>query len=420
MSCKKIIPFINTEGEINDNVIKIANKYSNGGADELLIYNFSKDEDSREEFLKLAKKVARIIDIPFIIGCNANTFDDIKRGFYTGASGFLIQYSLLNKAELIKEISARFGTSKIYLAINQEEFMDDKNIYDKCQALGIGNLVINHEKSSETFIKKVDKSPISVIIRDDLRSIDMASFYKLSSVMAITSVFFLDKDIMKAKHALLKDGINVNVYESKLMFSEFKLNSDGLIPVITQDYKSGEVLMLAYMNEEAYNRTIKDGRMIYYSRSRKCLWLKGETSGNFQYVKEISLDCDNDTLLAKVLPMGPSCHTGSNSCFYTNLIDKDYKHSDTYGILENVYDLIMDRKKNPKEGSYTNYLFEKGIDKILKKCGEEATEIIIAAKNPETEELRYEIADFLYHLMVLMAECGLDWKDIATELADRR
>lgn len=420
MSYKKIIPFINTEGEINENVIKMAKKYSNGGADELLIYNFSKDEKSREEFLKLTKQVTRVIDIPIIIGCYCDNFDDIKRGFYTGANGFIIQLSLLDKVELIKEVSSRFGISKIYLAINQQEFMDTNDIYDKCQALGIGNLIIKHENVSEAFINKTSKSPISIIIRDNLQNCDIGTFYKHNSVVGITSDVFVDRDIMKTKHALLKEGFNVNVYESKLLFSEFKLNEDGLIPVITQNYKSGEVLMLAYMNEEAYNRTIKDGRMIYYSRSRKCLWLKGETSGNFQYVKEISLDCDNDTLLAKVIPIGPSCHTGSNSCFYTNLVDKDYKQSDTYGILQSVYDVIMDRKQNPKEGSYTNYLFEKGIDKILKKCGEEATEIIIAAKNPETDELRYEIADFLYHLMVLMAECGLDWKDITTELADRR
>jgi phosphoribosyl-ATP pyrophosphohydrolase len=192
-----------------------------------------------------------------------------------------------------------------------------------------------------------------------------------------------------------------------------------LIPVITQDYKTGEVLMLAYMNEEAYNRTIKEGRMTYYSRSRKCLWLKGETSGHFQYVKALYADCDKDTLLAKVRQIGSACHTGNKSCFYTGLLNNEYKESEPYRVLQNIYNVIMDRKKNPREGSYTSYLFDKGIDKILKKCGEEAAEIIIAAKNQDPDELRYEIADFLYHLTVLMAECGLNWDDIASELADR-
>lgn len=420
MPYKKIIPLINTEGEISANVIQMAKKYSNGGADELLIYNFSKDEKSREEFLKLVKQMARIIDIPCIVGSYANNFDDIKRALYTGAKGVLLQSSMLDKPELIKNVSSRFGSNRIYLAMEQSVFMEADNIYEQCQTLGISTIIIEHEDASDTFIEKIDKSPVSIIISDNLHHCDIDLFLNHASVVGITTNFFVDKDIMKAKHALIKDGFKVNVYESKLSFSEFKLNNDGLIPVIAQDYKTSKVLMLAYMNEEAYNRTIKDGRMTYYSRSRQCLWVKGETSGNFQYVKEIFLDCDNDTLLAKVLPLGPSCHTGSDSCFYTNLVDKDFKQSDPNSILQSVYDVIMNRKINPKEGSYTNYLFEKGIDKILKKCGEEAAEIIIAAKNPETDELRYEIADFLYHLMVLMAEHGIDWNDITTELADRR
>jgi phosphoribosyl-ATP pyrophosphohydrolase/phosphoribosyl-AMP cyclohydrolase len=160
--------------------------------------------------------------------------------------------------------------------------------------------------------------------------------------------------------------------------------------------------------------------MTYYSRSRKTLWTKGETSGHYQYVRALSLDCDNDTLLAKVLQIGPACHTGSHNCFFKELIKKDYHDSNPLNVFQEVYDIIKDRKENPKEGSYTNYLFDKGIDKILKKCGEESAEIIIAAKNPGAEELRYEIADYLYHMMVLMAECGLDWNDITNELAHRK
>lgn len=174
------------------------------------------------------------------------------------------------------------------------------------------------------------------------------------------------------------------------------------------------------MNEEAYNKTVETGVMTYYSRSRDKLWIKGESSGNYQYVKELSLDCDKDTILAKVSKAGPACHTGSNSCFFTELVKKEYNNTDPLSVFQDVYQVIMDRKIHPKEGSYTNYLFDKGIDKILKKCGEEASEIIIAAKNPGSEELRYEIADFLYHMMVLMVECGLDWDDITRELAHRK
>lgn len=420
MQNKRIIPYINTEGEIGANIIKLAREYSDRGADWLLIYNFSKDENSREEFLKLAKQVARNIDIPFIIGCHISDFEQAKWALYTGSSGLLMPGSVLDSPKLVKDISGRFGKDKIYLELDQADFMSRDNIYRLCEELGIGTLVINSVADSKGFIDKLSKSPLPVIIQDSLQDKDIRYLLELPNVSGLCTDFFLNKDIIKAKLALKQENIKVNVFESKLAFSELKLNNEGLIPVITQDYKTGEVLMLAYMNEEAYNRTITDGKMTYYSRSRKSLWLKGETSGNYQYVKEIWLDCDNDTLLAKVIPDGPACHTGNKSCFYTSLIEKEYKKGNTYHVLEDVYDVILDRKRNPKEGSYTNYLFDKGIDKILKKCGEEAAEIIIAAKNPESGELKYEIADFLYHLMVLMVQNGLDWEDITTELLDRK
>lgn len=178
--------------------------------------------------------------------------------------------------------------------------------------------------------------------------------------------------------------------------------------------------MLAYMNEEAYDRTIETGRMTYYSRSRQELWIKGETSGHYQYVKALHLDCDNDTILAKVEQIGAACHTGNYSCFFQELVKKDYKDENPLMILKQDYDVIAERRRNPKEGSYTNYLFDKGIDKILKKVGEEATEMVIAAKNPDAEELKYEISDFLYHMMVLMVDRGLTWEDITRELVERR
>lgn len=177
--------------------------------------------------------------------------------------------------------------------------------------------------------------------------------------------------------------------------------------------------MLAYMDEEAFENTIRTGKMTYHSRSRNAMWVKGETSGHYQYVKALSVDCDKDTLLAKVEQVGAACHTGNRTCFYTPLFEMDYSEKNPLRVFENVYDTIMDRKKHPKEGSYTNYLFDKGIDKILKKVGEEATEIVIAAKNPNPEEIKYEIADFLYHVMVLMAERGVTWEDIIKELSDR-
>ena len=207
--------------------------------------------------------------------------------------------------------------------------------------------------------------------------------------------------------------------KSKLSWSDFKLNSDGMVPVIVQDYKTDQVLMLAYMNEEAFYTTLKLGRMTYWSRSRQELWTKGMTSGHFQYVKQLSIDCDNDTILAKVSQVGAACHTGNRTCFYRDLVKKEFNNVNPLEVFENVYQIIKDRKEHPKEGSYTNYLFDKGIDKILKKVGEECTELVIAAKNPDPEEIKYEMSDFLYHAMVLMVERGVTWEDITEELANR-
>ena len=177
--------------------------------------------------------------------------------------------------------------------------------------------------------------------------------------------------------------------------------------------------MVAYMNEESFQKTLETGKMVYFSRSRQELWMKGETSGHFQYVKSMAVDCDKDTLLAKVAQIGAACHTGNPTCFYTPLFGNEYDEKNPLLILENVMKTILDRKEHPKDGSYTNYLFDKGIDKILKKVGEEASEIIIAAKNPDQEEVKYEMSDFLYHMMVLMAEREISWDDITTELARR-
>ncbi len=422
MAYKKIIPYINAENEDPAAVTEQAKDYARRGADELFIYNYSGDEKAREEFLSLAKELTREIDIPIILGSYVKRLEDVKKAIYTGASAAMLRYSLIDSSSVVKEAAERFGPDKIILELDMLECLgtEGETLYKSLTDYKIGTVLLKHTVISDKVKDAIIRLPAKVLIRDSLVRNNVHNLLSLPNVEGIATNYYSNKDIMEAKYGLKENGIEVNVYESKLPFSDFKQDANGLIPVIVQDYRTGEVLMLAYMNEEAYNKTVVGGRMTYYSRSRNTLWLKGETSGHYQYVKELVIDCDKDTILAKVLQIGPACHTGRQSCFHTELVKKEYKNPDTLRVFNTVYDIITDRKAHPKEGSYTNYLFDKGIDKILKKCGEEATEITIAAKNPGAEELRYEIADYLYHLMVLMAECGLDWEDITTELAHRK
>jgi len=223
---------------------------------------------------------------------------------------------------------------------------------------------------------------------------------------------WLENTYKKALLNLPKDD------EMKFLGQIYKIKFDekGLVPAIIQDYYTKEVLTLAYMNKESLEITLRDKKTCFYSRSRQELWLKGETSGNYQNVVSLKYDCDADALLVKVKKDGPACHTGSESCFFNSLFETEDYSSFT---PEKLYELIKDRKINPSEKSYTTYLFEKGLDKILKKVGEECTEVIIGAKNNDNDELKYEIADLYYHTLVLMIEQGLTIQDIKEELAKR-
>ena len=197
---------------------------------------------------------------------------------------------------------------------------------------------------------------------------------------------------------------------------ELKFDEKGLIPAIVQDFYSKKVLTLAYMNKESLEISIKERKTCFFSRSRQELWRKGETSGNYQHIVSIYADCDGDALVVEVIKDGPACHTGSDSRFFKPIFLSEELTQFSY---DGLYELIEGRKLEKKEGSYTTYLFEKGMDKIMKKVGEECTEVIIGAAKGDKEETIYEIADLAYHVMVLMVEAGIELKDVTKELARR-
>lgn len=340
--------------------VTLARYYSDNGADEIIVFDLSTTDEDHEASIGLLKEICRVVEVPVKAGGHINRTEDVKKILYAGCTKAILNYAKQGNIDLTEEVSKRFGKEKIAAAVDSSDVVSAP-----------ADLV-------DTFVSEI-------IYLDDLKP-------------------FQEK---------------IRPLNCNMEWSEFKLGSDGLVPVVVQDYKTDEVLMVAYMNEEAYNKTLETGKMTYYSRSRQELWVKGLTSGHFQYVKELVVDCDFDTILAKVSQTGAACHTGNKSCFFHEIAKTDYRNTNPLKVFEDVYKVIADRKLHPKEGSYTNYLFDKGIDKILKKVGEEATELVIAAKNPDPEEIKYELSDFLYHAMVLMVERGVTWEDITNELANR-
>lgn len=422
---KKIIASIDAENETREAVLQLVADYDYSGVDQLYIYNYSKDEKSRDEFISTLRMVRDCTDLPFMAGVYVNRLEDVKKAYYSGASKVVIDMEAISDASLLKEAVTKIGGKNVYALVNMGLSYKEEEIHETGQAClkyieaGVGGLVAKHLAITPKIYKYLNLNVSDVIIRDALERNSITDLLELPNVSAIATSFYAGRDVYAVKKSLSDQGYPIVTPTSEIEFKDMKKNEQGLVPVVVQDYRTNEVLMVAYMNEESYNMTVETGKMTYFSRSRNKLWIKGETSGHFQYVKSLSIDCDKDTLLAKVKQIGAACHTGNYSCFFTEVMKKDFENTDIATVLDKVFGVILDRKANPKEGSYTNYLFDKGIDKILKKCGEEATEIVIAAKNPDHEELRYEIADFLYHMMVLMAETGLTWTDISRELASR-
>ncbi len=399
-----------------EDVYRLCQLYNDSGIDKIIIFDLSTSDEEHEKNIHTIENVNRNIEIKVCAGGNINRLEDVKKLLYAGCLQVIFNASKPLSVGLAGEASARFGKDRILVSINNVDFLfkNQQIIEDTFHEVLVLNPSILDALENLTNIPYVVNVP-------EYNFEEIVSLLKREKIRGIAGPFInmIDTDIMKLKSELSQEGIKMDNFAPDLHWSDLKLNSDGMVPVIVQDYRTDEVLMLAYMNEEAFNTTINIGKMTYYSRSRQELWTKGLTSGHIQYVKSLTADCDFDTILAKVSQVGAACHTGNRSCFFNNIVCKEYVEKNPLKVLESVYDIIKERKEHPKDGSYTNDLFDKGIDNILKKLGEECTEIVIAAKNPDREEIKYEISDFLYHCMVLMVEKGVTWEEIANELAQR-
>ncbi len=413
---KKAVAGFRDDTIVSEDPVSLAQTYGENNADELLVFDLSEGDEAHEQALDVIKDICKKAHIPVIGAGNVKRMEDIKKLLYAGCAKAVLNYSKEGNVEITKEVSQKFGKEKIAACIVQaSEIETNAPILEEY----VSEVILLGEK---TIKQAMEISGIPLIVT--LPEVSLDKIIELLSFPVICGVTGPAinanvKELTDIKDLCAGNGVLVHTFEPQIKWEELKVNSEGLVPVVVQDYKTQEVLMLAYMNKAAYLHTLKSGQMTYYSRSRKEQWIKGETSGHFQYVKEMQADCDKDTILAKVEQIGAACHTGNYSCFFHEIMKKEYEETNPLMVFETVLGIIKDRKLHPKEGSYTNYLFDKGIDKILKKLGEEATEIVIAAKNPNANEVKYEIADFLYHMMVLMVEKGVTWEEITDELDKR-
>lgn len=427
MSYKRLIPCIFLEqGKavrwfhnpevIAEDPVELAKYYNDRGADELIVFDLSSTDDDHEESIRIMKQMNRSIHIPMTAGGNIKGLEDVKKILYAGAKRAMLNLSKSETPELLVAASKKYGRESMAVSLQDfDALFKQQRLIDEYA----GNLIFMHRLDLNSVMNVTDIP--CVIVTDTEDKEELIKILKCPGVKGLSGYYVnrQDMDFTAFKNACMKEEIRMTSFESLMSFSEFKKDENGLIPVIVQDYKTGEVLMLSHMDEEAFENTIRTGKMTYYSRNKNTRWVKGEVSGKYQYLKALNIDCDRGTLLAKVKQTGTVCGQGNTSCFHTPLFERDYRENNSMRIFEKTYETILDRKKNPQEGSYTNYLFDKGIDKILKKIGEEATEIVITAKNPNPEEMKYEITDFLYHLMILMVERGITWEDIIEELEER-
>ncbi len=409
---------------VSDEPKALAEKYSDGGADEIFVFDLSTsgDDAAHDKALDTIKDICKAVDVKVIGAGNVKRMEDIKKLLYAGCKMALLNFSKETNVDILEEVSKKFGKDKIGICFsNFSQVNSRKDIIEEyASALfyikdAANDDLLNLESSIDSAL------PVMVSPLKDIADEAEVLFKSSDKVCGIFGNYINSRieNISDIKDSCINSGLKMCQLEPSFSWSQLKKNSDGMVPVIVQDYRTDQVLMLAYMNEEAYNKTLRTGKMTYFSRSRNELWLKGETSSHFQYVMSLTADCDLDTILAKVKQIGAACHTGSYSCFFNKIAEKDYSEKNPQKVLDSVFEVIKDRKLNPKEGSYTNYLFDKGIDKILKKVGEEATEMVIAAKNPNSNEIVYEMSDFLYHMMVLMAEKNVSWEDVTDELSRR-
>lgn len=359
---------------------ELAKYYEQKGADALILFDLSESLEEHKLHQRIVKCLCGRSQIPVMAGGHIEGLHDMETLIDVGCARVFLNMSKKENRDLLPEAQKQFGKEHIAVCINDFTFSKEESRQIEKYA---GEVILLGD--NRHLYEAVRSLPVTCIPLMDL--MDYQKVYVLlkeENVSGISGnvISNTEVDLFELKDLLQMKGITMKQQKSAIGWSEFKLNSDGLIPVIVQDYRNGEVLMLAYMNEEAFDKTVKTGRMTYWSRSRQELWLKGETSGHFQYVKRLSIDCDNDTLLAYVAQTGAACHTGNRSCFYRDLMKKEYDVADPMDTLQHLYEKAQSRR-----GTLINHT-----------------------------SVKKQAADVLRHMTDLMAEYQVSWEDVAEEI----
>ncbi len=443
-----------------DSPEKLAKFYSDNSVDELVFYDITASNEERKTSLEFVERVARVINIPFSAGGGVSTIEDFKYILRKGADKVSVNSAAVRNPQLIREASMAFGSQCVVLSMDVKKNDEGSwSVYVKggrekteldaiewavrAAELGAGEIVVNSIDEDgmkngydlELLRRITSAVNIPVIASGGAGKkehfLDALQKTGVDGVLAASVFHFGEIKVPELKQYLKENGAEIRMPEAAPQkldstldgnadISMISFGKDGLVPCICQDAKTGAVLMLAYMNEQSLRLTLEKKRAVYYSRSRSELWEKGATSGNTQKVRAIYYDCDADALLIKVDQTGNACHTGAYSCFFNAVFDDQEASADPgSSVFRELYATVIGRKNDPSEGSYTNYLFDKGLDKILKKVGEEAAETIIAAKNQDRQELIGETGDLIYHLTVMLAEKGISIDEIEQELKSR-
>ena len=402
--------------------VELGRRYAEQGADELVYLDISATQEGRRTFAELVTRIAERINIPFTVGGGIASVEDAGRLLAAGADKVTVNSAAVRNPELISDIASKYGSQFVVVAIDAKQAdgrwrvtthggrrLTDRELFSwaaEAQRRGAGEILftsMDHDGTKNGY-------PCDTYARLSERlSIPVIASGGAGSVRHIADVLTLGK-----ADAALAASIFHYAYNRQIMIKFSELNTakscEGLVPAIIQDDDTRQVLMLGYLNEEAFDKTVAEGRVTFFSRTKGRLWTKGETSGNYLHVKSIAKDCDADTLLIRVVPAGPVCHTGSKTCFGGR------ENEGFIGLLQSV---IRQRHRDMPEGSYTTKLFTKGAAKIAQKVGEEAVETVIEAVANNNPDLVYEASDLIYHLLVLLENQGLSIADLEEELAKR-